>query len=218
MATKYMEEAEVRKEQPPFVSEAGPYLRALVKRTAWGAIFAGVTVALVAELAFTLLGMGVGVNMLAPATAENPFGAAGTGAGLYMMIITALSLFAGGWVAGRLLTLPHKINGALHGAVVWGLVSLISFFAMTSAMGMLVSGSAGIVGRGFFAAMMAGAPAMAEAAKETVAAAPLAALPKASALWAFVAVVFSGAAAAWGGMMGCPKSLPVSKEEGILSA
>lgn len=124
------------------------YPRGFLKRISWGAIFAGTIVALVIELTLSLLGMGIGLGVVNPATETNPLGGVGTGAGIWLAVSTLISLFAGGWVASRLAGFPRSSTGILHGIVVWGVVTLFSFYLMTTAVGMLVSGIAGVVGKG----------------------------------------------------------------------
>jgi hypothetical protein len=122
--------------------------RSIAKRTSWGAIFAGMVVALVVELALSVLGLGIGLGVVNPATEQAPFAGVGIGAGIWFVVTTIVALFAGGWVAGRLAGFPRTLTGTLHGLVVWGLVTLLSFYLMTTAAGMLISGVAGVIGRG----------------------------------------------------------------------
>lgn len=122
---------------------------AAIKRISWGAIFAGTVVALVTQMALSLLGLAIGFGAVDPATEANPLGGIGTGAGIWLAISSIASLFAGGLVAARLAGLPRKPDGILHGIVTWGLVTLLTFYLMTSAAGQLLSGAAGIVGQGF---------------------------------------------------------------------
>ncbi|MFO0754781.1 MAG: hypothetical protein U0411_15815 [Thermodesulfovibrionales bacterium] len=129
-------------------SGEGPYPRGVLRRISWGAIFAGTVVALVIGLALSLLGMGIGLGTINPATEENPLGGVGVGAGIWAAVSALLSLFAGGWVAGRLAGFPRSPIGILHGVVVWGVVTLFSFYLMTTAVGTLVSGVAGVIGKG----------------------------------------------------------------------
>lgn len=129
-------------------SDVECYPRGILKRISWGAIFAGTIVALVIALTLSLLGMGIGLGVVNPATEENPLGGVGVGAGIWLGISTLLALFAGGWVASRLAGFPRSSTGILHGIVVWGVVTLFSFYLMTTAVGMLVSGVASVIGRG----------------------------------------------------------------------
>jgi hypothetical protein len=44
----------------------------MINRVAWGAIFAGVVVALVVQVLLTMLGAGIGMATLDPGSADNP--------------------------------------------------------------------------------------------------------------------------------------------------
>ena len=46
-----------------------------LNKVSWGAIFAGVVVALVVQALLTMLGVGIGVATLDPGTSDNPDGA-----------------------------------------------------------------------------------------------------------------------------------------------
>lgn len=128
--------------------DADLYRTGFVKRISWGAIFAGVVVALVIELGLGILGLGIGLGVINPATEQAPFAGVGIGAGIWFAISTVIALFAGGWVAGKMAGYPRSTTGFLHGMVMWGLATLLSFYFMTTAIGMLVSGVAGVIGRG----------------------------------------------------------------------
>jgi hypothetical protein len=69
------------------------------KRISWGAISAGVVMALVTQLAFSLLGLGLG------ASAFNPYdnhsaGNWGIGTAVYTLLSVLISLYVGGHVCG----------------------------------------------------------------------------------------------------------------------
>ena len=75
----------------------------MINRVAWGAIFAGVTVALVVQVLLTMLGAGIGMATLDPATADNP--AASTfsiGAAIWWVVSGIIAAFAGGYIAARM--------------------------------------------------------------------------------------------------------------------
>ena len=93
----------------------------VVRRTSWGAIFAGAVVALVLQLLLTLLGIAVGSQAVEPTQEAAPLSGLGLGAGIWWVVSGIISLFAGGWVAGRLASFPRPLVGGLHGLVVWGL-------------------------------------------------------------------------------------------------
>ncbi len=180
------------------------YPRGFLKRISWGAIFAGTIVALVIELALSLLGMGVGLGIINPATEENPLGGVGAGAGIWLAISTLIALFAGGWVAARLAGFPRRMNGVLHGIVVWGVVTLFSFYLMTTTVGALISGVAGVVGKGV--SLIGSGIGATRGSALQVTQETMDTLSKA-AIWAFVGVVLGAIASAVGGAIGAPKEM-----------
>lgn len=139
----------------------------IFKRVSWGALFAGLVVALVVELVLTLLGMGIGLGSIKPASEQQPFSGIGIGAAIWLGISTLIALFLGGWVTAKLAGSVRGLNGVLHSIVMWGLVTLVSFYLMTTAIGALISGAAGIVGKGI-SAVSSGAAAVAPEAKNIV--------------------------------------------------
>ena len=72
-------------------------------RISWGAIFAGAIIVLATQLVLTLIGTAVGLATLNPATGQTPSGTTlGIGAGIWLVISSLVSLFLGGYIAGRL--------------------------------------------------------------------------------------------------------------------
>jgi hypothetical protein len=65
-----------------------------------------------------------------------------------MGISFLISLFAGGYVTARLAGSLQRVNGILHGLVVWGIVSLASVYLMTTAAGSLLGGAFTVAGKG----------------------------------------------------------------------
>lgn len=109
--------------------------------------------ALAFQLLLTLLGAGIGLSTINPMSESgNPAQGLGTGAGIWWFITGLLSLYAGGWVAGRLAGIPRITDSTLHGLLTWGLSTLITFYLITTSLGSLISGAAGMLGRGLSAA------------------------------------------------------------------
>lgn len=117
-------------------------------RISWGAVLAGALVALMVMLLINLLTIGLGLRAIDPATEQEPFSGVGTGTMIGIIIANVLALFAGGWTAGRLANKPDSTEASLHGVLTWGLVTLLSFWLLATAVGQLVSGVTGIVGQG----------------------------------------------------------------------
>ena len=151
--------------------ERGYALPAAVRRVSWGAIFAGAVVAIVVQLMLNLLGVGLGFGAIDPGQEANPLQGLGTGSAIYLIVVTLLSLFIGGWVAGRLAGMPRRLDGALHGFVAWGLATLFAFYLLTTAVGSILSGVTGLVGQSLSAAgqgVAAVAPQLGDAAQEAL--------------------------------------------------
>jgi hypothetical protein len=141
-----------------------------LNRISWGAVLAGVVLALVVQLLLNLLGIGIGVATLDPGTGDNP--AASTfsiAAGIWYVVAGIVAAFAGGYCASRLSGRPVKSTGALHGITTWAATTLVVLYLLTTAVGSLVGGafstvSSAIGGLGSTAATVAetAAPALAD--------------------------------------------------------
>ena len=123
-----------------------------LKRLSWGAVFAGVIVAIIIQLLLSLLGVGIGFVSFNPTSDTSALGGFGTGAMIWWVIAVIISLFAGGWVSGWLSTTNHKIDRMLHGVLTWSLFALFSLYIVTTSIGALVGGVGSIIGKGLSAA------------------------------------------------------------------
>jgi hypothetical protein len=121
---------------------------AAVKRVSWGAVFAGTVIAIVTQLLLGLLGIGVGIASIDPVTASSDTGKAfGIGLAIWWVISSLISLFIGGWIAGRLAGFPKRTDGSIHGVVAWAVMTMFSLYLVTTAVGNLVGGTLSIVGQ-----------------------------------------------------------------------
>ncbi len=137
------------------------------RRISWGAILAGVVIALVVQLVLGILGIGIGASTINPLNEANPASGIGIGAGIWFAVSLLLALFAGGYVAGRLAGVPRRQDGLLHGLLTWGLTTLLTFYLLTTTVGGLIGGTARVLGNGLSAAssgIAAVAPGIADAA------------------------------------------------------
>ena len=62
-----------------------------LKRISWGAIFAGTVLAIVLQLALSLLGLGIGLGTIDPLTEQNPMSGIGTGAAIWWIVTMSLA-------------------------------------------------------------------------------------------------------------------------------
>ena len=138
------------------------------KRISWGAIFAGALLAIVLQLALSLLGLGVGLGTIDPLTEQNPMAGIGIGAAIWWMVTMLGSLYLGATVASRLAGMPRPTDGLLHGLLTWAVVTLLTFYLLTTAVGRIIGGVTGIAGRalsGMGSGIAAVAPGAGEALK-----------------------------------------------------
>lgn len=113
-----------------------------LSRVSWGAIFAGVVVALVVQVLLTMLGLGIGIATLDPGTGDNP--AASTfsiGAGIWYVLSGVVAAYVGGYIAARMSGEAQVTSGALHGLTSWAVATLLVLYFLTSTVGAIVGGA-----------------------------------------------------------------------------
>src|SRR2546421_10345994 len=74
---------------------AAPVAPALLKGISWGAIFAGVVIALAVQIVLSLLGIGIGASTIDPLNQQNPGKGLGIGAAVWFVISSLIATFAG---------------------------------------------------------------------------------------------------------------------------
>ncbi len=116
-------------------------------RLSWGAVFAGVVIAVAIQLVLGILGAGIGLTMVDPVEGTTP-GAAGfgIGAGIYWLITTVIALGAGGYAAARVAGVHERFDALVHGLVVWGVTLILTLYLLTSAVGGIIGGAFRTVG------------------------------------------------------------------------
>ena len=116
-------------------------------RLSWGAIFAGVVIAVAVQLVLGILGAGIGLTMVDPVEGTTP-GATGfgIGAGIYWLITTVVALGAGGYAAARVAGVHERFDALVHGLVVWGVTLILTLYLLTSAVGGIIGGAFRTVG------------------------------------------------------------------------
>ncbi len=134
---------------------------ATVKRMSWGAVFAGLFIVFAIQLLFSLLGFGVGLRLVQPASGGGAdAGNIGLGAVVWWMVTYLIALIVGCYAAAWLAGTTRSFDGALHGVVTWAMGLAVSLFLVTSAIGGLIGGALSIVGN----TLQAAAPAVSGAA------------------------------------------------------
>lgn len=117
-----------------------------MKRISWSAVFAGVLIAIVTQMLLTLLGLGIGLGTIDPVEEQNPTDGLGIGSAIWYIISSLVSLYLGGWVAGRLASAPRLFDGVIHGVLTWSLVTLLTIYFLTTTIGSIIGGAGRLVG------------------------------------------------------------------------
>lgn len=116
---------------------------ALLKRISWGAIFAGLTAAVIVQLLLTLLGVGIGAATVNPLQERAPGEGLGAGAAIWFFVSSILAMYVGGRVAGRYSGAAAKRDRMHHGIFTWAATTILSAVFLTSAMTALLGSAAG---------------------------------------------------------------------------
>ncbi|MBO0762974.1 MAG: PhnA-like protein [Hyphomicrobiaceae bacterium] len=113
----------------------------LSNRVCWGAVLAGVVLALATQSILNLIGIGLGASAFDPAGGANPSAASfSIGAGLWGILSGIISALVGGYAAGRL-SGQRKQTGGWHGLTAWALSTLLMFAMLTTAIGAILGGA-----------------------------------------------------------------------------
>jgi hypothetical protein len=116
----------------------------MLNKVSWGAVLAGVVVALVVQLIINLFGIGIGAATLDPGAGagENPSARGfSIGAALWWTLSGIIASLAGGYAAGRLAGKPRENTAGWHGLTAWALTTLVIFYLLTSSVGALLGGT-----------------------------------------------------------------------------
>jgi len=129
-------------------SRVAPDLSAAFRRISWGAIFAGLFVALATQLLLSILGVGIGASTIHIGSSDSASASGlGIGSAVWFFFSILIALFVGGWVAGSVAGMPRRIEGLLHGIVVWSLTTLVTVYLLTTAIGGILGGATGLLGK-----------------------------------------------------------------------
>jgi hypothetical protein len=113
---------------------------AALRRISWQAIFGGLIMVLAVQLLLTVLGISIGATAINPMKQQNPGEEIGMVTAISWIVISVISLFVGGWVAGRLSGLGRSSEGAMHGLVTWGAATLLTVYLLSSTVGGILGG------------------------------------------------------------------------------
>lgn len=117
------------------------------RRISWGAVIAGVAIALAIHMVLSMLGLGIGLTTIEPATEGAPDASAlGMGAALWWVVSGLIATLAAGYVAARLAGVYSRRDGVLHGLVAWASMLLVSVWLLSALAGSVLGGTFNMMG------------------------------------------------------------------------
>lgn len=134
-------------------------------RMSWGAALAGCAFSLVTYLSLGVLGTAIGASTIDPLHEANPVSGLGTGAGIWLVASTLVSVAVGAFVAGRVAT----VRGGLHGLLSWATTSLVTTWLVAALATSAAGAASSVVGKGLSLTgqgIAAAAPSVADGIKD----------------------------------------------------
>ncbi|MBS2014038.1 MAG: hypothetical protein JST00_14205 [Deltaproteobacteria bacterium] len=92
----------------------------------WAGLFGGIAVAVGTWVLLTTLGLAFGLSAFDAKDSMSAVRNFGIGTGIWTIVVSMVSLFAGGVVAARTSGILDRPSGAIHGAVLWSLATILS--------------------------------------------------------------------------------------------
>lgn len=124
---------------------AQPDRNTVSPRLEWGAIFGGGVAALGIAAMLYALGLALGLSWIDP---QDPSSLRPSGifSGIWLVVVSLVALFVGGYVAARGAGVMSRGPGALHGLVMWGLSVVASAWLIGNVASAVVRGGAAVGG------------------------------------------------------------------------
>lgn len=132
-----------------------------LRHASWGAIFAGLIIAIAVQILLGLLGLGLGLSILDPSDPMGGIAGWGIATGIYVVVVQIVSLFVGGYVAARLAPAHTHQTAMFHGLSIWALATIIMVWLGGNTLGLAASGltsTASAIGSGTAQAVKAVMP------------------------------------------------------------
>jgi hypothetical protein len=118
----------------------------------WGAVFAGLACAVAFQILFAELAAGIGLAAYEPMDPGSSVVKVTMGTLVVWTVGALLSIFLGGWVAGRFKRFGSRMDAALHGTFVWATGAVAGIAMAGVSLGLLAGGTVSLMGDGLTAA------------------------------------------------------------------
>lgn len=120
----------------------------LLYKISWGAVFAGVVLALTTHLLLNMLGIGIGAATIDPGAAGDGTPSASAfawSAAIWWIVAGIVAAYAGGFVASRVSGKSSHSTGGWHGLTSWALTTLTIFYMLSTTLGSIAGGAYNVV-------------------------------------------------------------------------
>lgn len=114
--------------------------------TSWAAVLAGVTTAIAVQIGLTELCLASGLLLFQPTEPGSETTALAVGTVVALLVCALISVFLGGWIAGRMKYHESSIEAAVHGMLVWAVGSIAVLLLTTMTIGILAGGAFSLLG------------------------------------------------------------------------
>ena len=125
------------------VADRGVGIVGALSRISWGAVFAGLVIATALQVVLTVLGAAIGLTALDGPDSGRAFG---IGTAIWALLVPLVTLFVGGMTAGRLANVRDRVDGFLHGALVWGTSLLLATYLLGTGASRILGGTLNLAG------------------------------------------------------------------------
>lgn len=132
---------------PPTVNVPNEQIIPALTRISWSAVLAGTVVALAIHSALSILGLGIGLGAVDPHNHKHPIKGVPTMLLVWMFVAGLVSLFAGGWVSGRM-SGTAVFDSTVHGVITWSLATVVLAALAGTSAGYLIGGTFRLLGAG----------------------------------------------------------------------
>lgn len=118
-------------------------------RLSWGAVFAGLFVALAVMALLAVLGLAFGLSVVDPGDKPANYG---LGAGIWGGVSALIAFGIGGWIAGWAKPGGYTANGLLQGALMWAVSMVLLVYLISGGVGSVMNAAGSVAATGVNAA------------------------------------------------------------------
>lgn len=133
----------------PILTDDAVIAPSKMSRISWGAVIAGVVIAIIIQVTMNILGLAIGAGIVDPTATQPTIGPAfSTGVVIWLASSTLLGIFAGAYVTAHLAGTPDTTDGIIHGLLTWAVGTVIVVLMLGSTASNVFNGISSTLGQG----------------------------------------------------------------------